>query len=473
MRLLPAKIRHNLRRTIGLIGESIRGTEYDFTQIRLSKAILILSVPMILEMVMESIFAIADIWFVSHLGDEAIATVGITEALNTIIYAVGFGLSIAITALVSRRIGEKRPDKAARSAGQAISLTLIFSTLIAVPGAYYATDLLVLMGLSPEMAKEYSSYTAIILGTNGIVMLLFVNNAIFRSAGDAALSMKVLWLANILNIILDPCLIFGLGPFPELGIKGAAIATSTGRGIAVIWQLYLLFRGNGRIKVLWQHLFLQKSEVLKIVNLAWSAIFQNIIATASWVLLMRFMAQFGSEVLAGYTIAIRILMFCLLPSWGISNAASTLTGQNLGAGRPDRAERAVWATGKINVVLLGVISLILIIWPEAFIGFFTKQEGVLKAGAEGLRIISYGMVAYGLGMVMHQSFNGAGDTRTPLWLNFISFWLIEIPLAWILAFAAGMNEHGVFYAILIAESTLTILGVWMFRRGRWKQKKID
>lgn len=473
MRLLSGDTFLKLRRTIGLIGESIRGTEYDFTQIRLSKAILILSVPMILEMVMESVFAIADIWFVSHLGDEAIATVGVTEALNTIIYAVGFGLSIAITAMVSRRIGEKQPGKASGAAGQAITLSLIFSTLIAVPGAFYAEEILILMGLSPEMAGEYSVYTAIILGTNGIVVLLFVNNAIFRSAGDAALSMKVLWLANILNIILDPCLIFGWGPFPELGIKGAAIATSIGRGVAVIWQLSLLFRGNGRIKVLAKHLVPQGSEIRKILDLAWSAVFQNLIATASWVLLMRFMAQFGSEVLAGYTIAIRILMFCLLPSWGISNAASTLTGQNLGAGRPDRAERAVWATGKVNVVLLGIISLILIIWPEAFIGFFTTQEGVLKAGSEGLRIISYGMVAYGLGMVMHQSFNGAGDTRTPLWLNFISFWVIEIPLAWLLAFSLGMNEHGVFYAILIAESTLTILGVYMFRRGRWKQKKID
>ena len=473
MRLIPADTLLKLRRTIRLIGESIRGTDYDFTQIRLSKAILILSVPMILEMVMESVFAIADIWFVSHLGDEAIATVGVTEALNTIIYAVGFGLSIAITAMVSRRIGEKQPARASRAAGQAITISIIFSTLIAIPGAVYAEDILILMGLSQEMAREYSVYTAIIMGTNGIVVLLFVNNAIFRSAGDAALSMKVLWLANILNIILDPCLIFGWGPFPELGIKGAAIATSIGRGVAVLWQLWLLFRGNGRIKVFLKYLIPQGSEIRKILDLAWSAVFQNLIATASWVLLMRFMAQFGSEVLAGYTIAIRILMFCLLPSWGISNAASTLTGQNLGAGRPDRAERAVWATGKVNVALLGIISLILVIWPEAFIGFFTAQEGVLKAGSEGLRIVSYGMVAYGLGMVMHQSFNGAGDTRTPLWLNFISFWVIEIPLAWLLAFSLGMNEHGVFYAILIAESTLTILGVYMFRRGKWKQKKID
>jgi putative MATE family efflux protein len=460
------------KQLLKLIGESIRGTDYDFTNIRLGKAILILSIPMVLEMMMESVFAIADIWFVSHLGDEAIATVGVTESLNTIVYAIGFGLSIAITALVSRRIGEKRPEQAARAAGQGIMLTLVLATAIAIPGAIYATDILVAMGLSPEMASLYSSYTAIILGSNVIVMLLFVNNAIFRSSGDAATSMKVLWVANILNLILDPCLIFGLGPFPELGIKGAAIATSTGRGVAVIWQLWLLFRGNGRVKIRPRHLLPNFGEMAKLLNLSWSAILQNLIATASWVVLMRFMAQYGSEVLAGYTIAIRILMFCLLPSWGISNAASTLTGQNLGAKRPDRAERAVWATGKVNVILLGVISTFLIIWPEAFIRFFTTQPGVVAAGAEGLRIVSFGMVAYGLGMVMHQSFNGAGDTRTPLWLNLISFWIIEIPLAWILAVHLGYHETGIFYAILVAESTLTLLGVWLFRRGKWKLKLI-
>ncbi len=466
------RYRTKAARVAELIGESVRGTEYDFTKISLGKAILILSVPMILEMVMESVFAIADIWFVSHLGDEAIATVGVTESLNTIVYAIGFGLSIAITAMVSRRIGEQKPDKAALAAGQAIALTILVSLLIAVPGVLYATDILILMGLPVGMAGKYSGYTAVIMGSNVIVMLLFVNNAIFRSSGDAAVSMKVLWLANILNVILDPCLIFGLGPFPELGIEGAAIATSTGRGIAVLWQLWLLFRGNGRVKVLRRHLLPRLSQMAKLLDLSWSAIMQNLIATASWVVLMRIMAQFGSEVLAGYTIAIRILIFCLLPSWGISNAASTLTGQNLGAGHPDRAERAVWATGKINVVLLGVVSIVLIIWPEAFVGFFSKQEGVLTTGAEGLRIVSFGMIAYGLGMVMHQSFNGAGDTRTPLWLNFISFWIIEIPLAWLLAVNMKMNENGVFYAILIAESTLTILGVLMFRKGKWKYKLV-
>ncbi|HRZ43122.1 MAG TPA: MATE family efflux transporter [Bacteroidales bacterium] len=460
------------KRFMQLVGESIRGTEYDFTKIRLGKAILILSVPMILEMLMESVFAIADIWFVSSLGDEAIATVGVTESLNTIIYAIGFGLSTAITALVSRRIGEKQPEKAARSAGQAMSLAVIISAVIAVPTALHAREILQLMGLSARMAAEYSSYTAIILGSNTIVMLLFVNNAIFRSAGDAAISMKVLWLANLLNIILDPCLIFGLGPFPELGIKGAAIATSTGRGVAVLWQLILLFRGNGRIKIRTSYLVPSSGKILTLLNLAWSAVLQNLIGTASWLALMRIMSQFGSEVLAGYTIAIRVIMFCLLPSWGISNAASTLTGQNLGAGRPDRAEKAVWTTGLVNVIMLGVISLLLILVPEFFIRLFTDQPGILQPGAGGLRIVGYGMVAYGLGMVMHQAFNGAGDTRTPLVLNLISFWVIEIPLAWWLAIHLDMKEMGVFYAILIAESTLTLLGVWMFRRGRWKGKLI-
>ncbi len=469
----PDRFIQKARRFGKLVGESIRGTEYDFTQIRLSKAILILSVPMILEMVMESVFAIADIWFVSHLGDQAIATVGVTEALNTIVYAIGFGLSIAITAMVSRRIGGKDPTKAARAAGQAITLTLVISTLFAVPGAIFAKDILLLMGLDQGLVEEYSVYTAIIMGSNSIVMLLFVHNAIFRSAGDAAISMKVLLLANMLNLVLDPCLIFGWGPFPELGIKGAAIATATGRGVAVLWQLWLLFRGNGRIQLRWNFLLPYPDDILKLLNLSWSAVLQNLIATASWVVLMRIMARYGSEVLAGYTIAIRILMFCLLPSWGISNAASTLTGQNLGGNRPDRAERAVWTTGKVNVLLLGVISIVLILWPGLFIGFFTTQPGVLQAGIEGLRIVSYGMVAYGMGMVMHQAFNGAGDTRTPLLLNFISFWIIEIPLAWLLAISTGMNEYGIFYAILIAETTLTFLGIILFRRGRWKLKKID
>ncbi|MEZ5196023.1 MAG: MATE family efflux transporter [Bacteroidales bacterium] len=450
------------------IREAIAGTEQDFTTGSIKRAIFLLSVPMVLEMVMESIFAVVDIFFVSRLGPEAVATVGITESLITIVYAIGIGLSMATTALVSRRIGEKNPEGAAMAAFQSIITGLFVSLLIAIPGILYASELLKLMGASEEIYTEMSSYTAIMLGGNAVIMLLFIINAVFRSAGDAAISMRVLWIANIINLILDPILIFGIGPFPELGIMGAAIATNTGRGLAVIYQFYLLFKGNGRVELLVKHISVHWQTIRSLLRLSIGGIGQNVIAMSSWIGLVRIISEFGSEALAGYTIAIRIIIFSLLPSWGISNAAATLVGQNLGAKRPDRAEKSVWAVGKVNMVAMGIISVVLILFPSVFIRLFIDDQMVIYSGALSLRILSYGFVFYGLGMVLVQALNGAGDTLTPTKINFFCFWLLEIPLAYLLAIYLGTGETGVYYSILAAESVMAITALWLFRRGKWK-----
>jgi len=454
------------------IVESVRGTERDFTDISLGKAILILAIPMVLEMMMESIFAVVDIYFVSAVGSDAVAAVGITETILYIIYSVGGGLGVGTTALVARRIGEKKPKAASTAAVQAIVSGIGVSLLFAVPSIIYAKELLHLMGASGSVIRTGFWYTAIILGSNGLIMLLFIINAIFRSAGDAAISMRVLFLANIINIILDPCLIFGLGPFPELGIKGAAIATALGRGLAVIYQFYLLFKGKARVKLYIAKIKIDIKVMLQLFNLSLGGIGQSIIATFSWIGLVRIIALFGSEVVAGYTIALRIIMFSLLPSWGLSNAASTLVGQNLGAKKPEQAEKAVWVTGIANTVFLGIIAVFFILFSEPIIRIFIKESSVVASGAIGLRFITYGYLFYGFGMVIIQGFNGAGDTATPMKINFFCFWLLEIPLAWILAMPMGMNEKGVYTAIVIAESILTIVGFIIFRRGKWKTKKV-
>jgi len=452
--------------------ESISGTEQDFTSVRLGRAILLLSIPMVLEMLMESIFAIADIFFVSKLGPDAIATVGITESILTIIYAIGMGLSMATTAMVSRRIGEKKPYAASVIAVQSIIAGSIISILIGIPGVIFAQDLLRLMGANADIIENGYFYTSILLGSNCIIMLLFTINAVFRSAGDAAISMRVLLLANFANIILDPLLIFGFGPIPAMGIKGAAIATSIGRGLAVIYQFYLLFSGKGRIRILKKAIKVNFRIMLDLFKISLGGIGQSIIATTSWIGMVRIIAMFGSTALAGYTIAIRIIIFALLPSWGISNAAATLVGQNLGAKKPERAEKAVWATGYVNMVILGIVSILFISMPEAFVRLFIDHPDVIATGAKGLRIISMGYVFYAMGMVMVQAFNGAGDTRTPTQINLICFWLIEIPLAYFLANIYGMNENGVYTAIIIAESTMTIIAMWLFKKGRWKTEKV-
>lgn len=466
------KIPEKLKSFFNNVAEAISGTEQDYTEGSLRRAILLLSIPAVLEMVMESIFVIADIFFVSRLGANAVATVGLTESMMTIIYAISIGLGTATTSLVSRRIGEKNPDAASVAAFQAILTGIIVSLLIGIPGAFFSKKLLGMMGASQPIVEIMSGYTTIMLGGNIVIMMLFIINAIFRSAGDAAVAMKVLWIGNIINIILDPCLIFGLGPFPHMGVTGAAVATTIGRGTAVLVQFYLLFFGKKRIRLSIKHLEVNLRIMLKLLKLSIGSIGQNLIGTTSWIALVRIISMFGSEVVAGYTIAMRIIGFTLLPSWGISNAASTLVGQNLGAKKPARAEKAVWVTGWINMILLGIIGLILVLFPEIFIRIFIGNETVVKSGVLGLRIVSIGFVAYGLGMVLVNSFNGAGDTSTPLKINIFAFWCIEIPLAWLLAIKAGFNEEGVFIAIVVAESLMTLIAWLVFRRGKWKLKEV-
>ncbi|TRX72339.1 MATE family efflux transporter [Carboxylicivirga sp. M1479] len=449
---------------------ALKGKKHDYTNIRLGRAVFLLAIPMVLEMVMESVFAVVDIFFVGRLGANAVATVGITESVLTIVYAIAFGLSMATTALVSRRIGEKDEVTASKEGMQAIITGTVLALIIAIPGILFAKDLLRLMGASDIIVEELSAYTSIMFGGNLVIMLLFINNAIFRGAGDAAIAMRVLWIANGLNIVLDPLLIFGIGPFPELGIAGAAIATNIGRGIAVAYQLYVLWNGKSRIKMKNLPLKIDWQRIRHLVKISLGGIAQSLIATSSWIFLVRIISQFGSEVLAGYTIGIRIILFSLLPSWGLSNAAATLVGQNLGARKPKEAEKAVWLVARSNLLFLGGLSVVFIVFPAWFVQFFSNDLAVIDAGTSCLRIVAYGFGFYGIGMVMTQAFNGAGDTRTPTRINIIAFWLIEIPLAYLLAMQLGWQEQGAFYAIIFAEACMTLLALYLFKKGRWKKE---
>jgi len=454
------------------IKEAINGTERDFTETTVGKAIFILAIPMILEMIMESVFAVVDIFFVSKLGADAVATVGITESAMTIVYAIGMGLSVATTALVSRRIGEKKKKEAGEVAFQAILSGFFISLIIAIPGMLFAKEFLLLMGATESMAEEGYWFPAILFGSNIVVMLLFIINAVFRSSGDAAISMRVIWFANIINLILDPLLIFGIGPFPEMGLMGAAVATSIGRGLAVVYQFYLLFKGNYRIKLYVENLKIRISVMWKLLKVSGGGILQNLIATSSWILLVRIIAESGPEALAGYTIAIRIIIFLLLPAWGLSNAASTLVGQNLGAKQPERAEKSVWITGYVNMIFMGTMGVLLALFPDFFVRLFISDLPVVDFGSTALRIISFGFLFYALGMVLIQGFNGSGDTLTPTKINFFSFWMFEIPLAYLLAIVLNMGLTGASIAIVAAESTLTIIALILFRRGKWKLREV-
>ncbi|HNQ82924.1 MAG TPA: MATE family efflux transporter [Bacteroidales bacterium] len=465
-------VKYKFREFLLDIKEAITGTERDFTSEKLGRAIFLLSVPMVLEMAMESVFAIVDIYFVSRLGAETVAIVGITESIMTIVYALGVGLGTAATAIISRRIGEKDPEHASQAAGQAIFVGVFISLMLAVPSVIFYRNILHMMGMDEQAINEYGSYTLIILGTNMMIMLLFINNAIFRSSGDPAISMKVLAVANGINIILDPILIFGFGPIPALGIKGAAIATTIGRGLGILYQFYILFHGKHRIGLKVQHLLPDLKVILNLLKLASGAAGQHLIATSSWIFLVRVIALFGSPVVAGYTIAIRIMFFTLLPSLGVSNATATLVGQNLGAEKPERAERAVWITGYVNIVLLGLIGLFLALYPAPLIRLFIDDPQVIAYGTSCLRILSMGYIAYGLGMVMVNALNGAGDTQTPTWINLFCYWLFEIPLAYFLAVNAGMGQNGVFIAILAAEIAMTASALYFFRKGKWKLRKV-
>lgn len=465
--------KYNLKKLFGEIRQAlIGGEEHDFTQGSIKRAVFILSVPMVAEMLMESVFAIADIFFVAKLGADAIATVGLTESVMTIVYAIAVGISVAATAIVSRRVGEKKNRKASHSAYQAILTGTVISIIITILGIVFTEDILRLMNASEAVVNDYSVYMKIIFAGNIVVMLLFVNNAIFRSAGNPILSMKVLVVANIINLILDPLLIFGLGPIPAMGIKGAAIATTIGRGIAVLYQFYIFISGKGKIRFDGISLLPDFKLIKQVLVLSWGSIFQNLVATSSWIILVRFVAVYGSEVLAGYTIALRIIMFSLLPAWGISNAASTLVGQNLGAGDPLRAEKSAWMASRVNMVFMGVISFFLVVWPSQFIGLLTPDTHIIPLGTDSLRIMSIGLIMYGLGMVMVNSLNGAGDTQTPFKINVFSFWMLEIPLAWFLSQKAGLMQNGVFWSIVIAEAFMTIIALYFFKKGKWKLKKV-
>ena len=452
--------------------ESVKGTELDFTTGNIGRAILLLSIPMVLEMLMESVFAVVDIFFVSKLGAEAVAIVGLTESMLTIVYSISIGLSMATTAVVSRRIGEKNTEGAAVATVQAILAGTFISIFIAIPGIFYAPDLLRLMGASSEIIESGYLFTGIMVSSNIIIMLLFIINAVFRGSGDAAYAMKILWVANLINIILDPCLILGLGPFPELGVTGAAVATVIGRGSGVILQFILLFKQGGRIKIYSHQIKINFVVMKRLLRLSLGGIGQFLIATSSWIGLMRIMAIFGSESLAGYTIAIRIIVFSILPSWGMSNAAATLVGQNLGAKKPERAEKSVWISAFINVIFLCCIAVVFISYPEFLIRLFTNQPGVVSIGSQCLRFLSYGYLFYAFGMIITQAFNGAGDTTTPTVINFFCFWLIEIPLAYLLALNLELSEKGIFFAIIISESLLGIIALLIFRRGRWKLPEV-
>jgi putative MATE family efflux protein len=448
--------------------EALRGAPLDPTSGPVGRAIVMLAVPMVLEMVLESVFAVVDIFFVSKLGAEAMASVGLTESILTLVYTVAMGLSIGVTAMVARRTGQRDPDGAANAAVQALMLGLLMAMVFGVVGGLNAGRLLTLMGGDAEVVRVGTPYATVLLAGNASVMLLFLLNAAFRGAGEARIAMRVLWLANGINIVLDPCLIFGLGPFPELGVTGAAVATTIGRGTAVLVQIVTLFRGSGRLRMRAKHLRVQPRVMTTLVRLSGTGMLQVFIGMASWIGLVRLLAGFGSAALVGYTIGIRIVLFALLPAWGLSNAAATMVGQGLGAGDPERAERSVWIAGFMNLLFLGVVGIVFLIAAPAIVGWFGGDSSTNAFAVRCLRIVSTGFVFYAYGMVLTQSFNGAGDTWTPTMLNFICFWLWEIPLAWVLASHLGLGPVGVFAAIPIAFSTLTLASAALFRKGRWK-----
>jgi len=452
--------------------EALRGSHRDFTSGPLGTAILILAVPMVLEMVMESVFAVVDVFFVARLGADAVAAVGITESMLSGVYAIAIGLSIGATAMVARRFGEKDRDGAAHAAAQALGLGLVVALAIGLAGAVYAPKLLATMGGSPSVVASGSGYTRMMFAGNVSILLLFLVNAVFRGAGDAAIAMRVLWLANALNIVLSPCLIFGVGPFPRMGVTGAAVGTTIGRGIGVLFALSKLLNGKGRLVVRRPHWTLDPALIGRIVRLSASATVQVFIGTASWLGLIRIISQFGSDAVAGYTIGLRVIIFALLPAFGITNAAATMVGQALGARKPDRAERAVWVAGGYATVFLGTIGVAFVLLADQIVAIFTRDPEIARYATQCLRTIALGFLFYGYGMTFTQSFNGAGDTRSPTLLNLFCFWMFELPLAWLLADRLAMGPRGAFIAMAAAFSLMAFAGAWIFRRGAWKTRRV-
>jgi putative MATE family efflux protein len=462
----------NQSSVFSILREAVRGSSRDLTSAPIGTALFILSVPMIFEMFAESLFAIVDIFFVAHLGAEAIAVVGLTESMMALVYAVAFGIAIGATATVARRVGEKDPEGAAVTATHVIYLGIILSIVISILGIALAPTLLAALGAEASVAELGIPFMRIMLGGNAVVMFLFILNAIFRGAGDAAIAMRVLWVANGLNMILSPCLIFGVAFFPRLGVTGAAVGTTIGRGCGVLFALWYLFRGEKKFEIRSRHWRLEPDRLWKLIKLSSTAVLQFLISTASWSALVRVVAGFGSEAIAGYVIALRVVIFVLLPSLGLSNAAATMVGQNLGAGRPDRSEAAVWKAAFTNTAIYLVLGIALLIGAATIVSFFTTEPTVNAYATRALTIVAYGFAFYGFGMVTETAFNGAGDTWTPTWLNFLIFWVLEIPLAYVLAYHFGLGPDGVFWAITIAFSVLAVVGGLMFKRGKWKLKQV-
>lgn len=462
----------SLKQFIQYFKIAVTGKEQEFTTGSIRRAVFMLSIPMILEMLMESIFALVDILYVSQVSVNAVATIGLTESVITLVYAVAIGLSMAATAVVARRVGEKDLKEASNAAVQVIFLGVFVSIIISVIGIIYPKEILGLMGAEPDLIAEGYGYTKILLGGNITIMLLFLINAIFRGAGDASVAMWTLVLSNGLNIILDPIFIFGFGPIPAFGVEGAAIATTIGRGTAVLFQLAILFFGYSKIKVGIKDLVLRVGVMLNLIKVSLGGIGQFLIGTSSWVFLMRIMSEFGSEVLAGYTIAIRVMMFTLMPAWGMSNAAATLVGQNLGAKKPERAEQSVWKTGKYSALFMGLVSIIYLVFAPEIIVLFNETPDVVKYGSLCLRVIAAGYIFYGYGMVVINAFNGAGDTKTPTYINFVCFWLLQLPFAYVMAITLDFGPAGVFWAITLAEVLIAIIGIVWFKKGHWKTVEV-
>lgn len=455
-----------------VLGDAMSGRDYDYTSGSMGRAVLLLAIPMVLEMGMESIFVIVDIFFVARLGAEAVTTVGLTESVLTLLYAVAIGLSMGATALVARRIGERDVDAARIVAVQTIWIAVGLALVIGVLGATYAEELLTLMGAEPAVVADGRGYTAIMLGGSVTILLIFLLNAIFRGAGNAVIAMRALWIANGINIVLDPMLIFGLGPFPEMGVTGAAVATNIGRGAGVTYQLYCLSGGRSQIGLRWSNLRFSADVMLRLLRVSLPGALQYTIAMSSYIFLMRIIATYGSAAVAGFTIGIRIFAFTFLPAWGLSNAAATLVGQNLGAGQPERAESSVWLTAKYNAIFLVAVAVVFIAVPEPLVRAFTSDPVVIGYGVDCLRYISYGYGFYAVGMVVTAAFNGAGDTDTPTYINLFCFWLLQIPMAYLLAEVLMQGPLGVFIAVAVCDSLLAVIAVYVFRRGRWKLKVV-
>lgn len=464
---------YNLSNIFSIVRQSLNGELQDYTSGSIRRAVILLAIPMMLEMCLESVFAVVDIFFVSHLGKHATSVVGLTESVITIVYSLAIGISMAATAMVARRVGEKDLASAAKAGMQAIFVSLIITLLISIPGFIYAADILRMMGAEEQAVSIGVTYTRIIMAGSLVIMLLFLINGIYRGAGDAMMAMKSLWLANICNIILCPLFIRGLGPIPGFGLMGAAMATTIGRGIGVCYQLFHLFNGKRIIKLTARHLKPDWAIIRSLITIAWPGTLQFLIGSGSWIVLASLVVQTGqSDASAGYQIAIRIVLFFILPAWGMSNAAATLVGQNLGAGQPERAELSVMRTAKYNALFMGLVSIIFMVFTPFIISFFTKDESVTAYAIDAVRIISAGFLFYGIGMVMANAFNGAGDTRTPTVINLFGFWFFQIPLAYVLSKTFGLGPLGVFIAIPVAETAITIAAYVLFKKGKWKYKKV-